>query len=522
MNDLRAKVAIIDDNPTTIRSLTQTIDWASRGCVIAGTATDGESGKALVLREKPDILLLDIQMPQKDGLTMLEEVRTAVPDCKVIIITGYDQFQYASRAIKLSVFDYILKPIRNAEVEEVIDRAFEEMKNRRQQAVAVRRAEELAGRAQLLSLLMNESHSGQNVHQMLKDAGAFSPCFAIMCLSAADEQPLPLTSLVSVEEIAAAAGMRSISVFLYDVLVVFIMFEEDAADWRERLCHVCNEIGLRVRVHSGASGLMRSHHLIRQAYHQARQMLWEQTLAGLDTRPYFFDQQTDANQQTTFVQMHQRIEQLVEKADLEEESTREAAHVLHTLCGKQYSNLRALVSFYAMMLCKKFPCETTPEIDRVVSTGLFASGEEEVYQCLRSLSDALKNARSDTNDSQHSLMTRSVLEYIRLHAAEPLRLSEVAERFHINTNYLSLLIKRETGTTFHDHVLQAKMEIAHSMLADPRIRVSEVAHAIGYSNYISFYNTFKRLEHMTPTEYRNKMALVEIDEDEEDLAERLE
>jgi len=110
MTDLRAKVVIIDDNPTTIRSLTQTIDWEARGCVIAGTATDGESGKALVLREKPDILLLDIHMPQKDGLQMLQEVRTAVPDCKVIIITGYDQFEYDSRAIKLSVFDYIFNP----------------------------------------------------------------------------------------------------------------------------------------------------------------------------------------------------------------------------------------------------------------------------------------------------------------------------------------------------------------------------------------------------------------------------
>ena len=158
----------------------------------------------------------------------------------------------------------------------------------------------------------------------------------------------------------------------------------------------------------------------------------------------------------------------------------------------------------------------------VISAGLFASGEEEVYQCLRSLSDVLQNTRGEKDDSPHSLMTRSVLEYIRLHAAEPLRLSEVAERFHINTNYLSLLIKRETGTTFHDHVLQAKMEIAHTMLADPRVRVSEVAHAIGYSNYISFYNTFKRLEHMTPTEYRNKVALVEMDEDDEDLTDGLE
>ena len=76
----------------------------------------------------------------------------------------------------------------------------------------------------------------------------------------------------------------------------------------------------------------------------------------------------------------------------------------------------------------------------------------------------------------------------------------------MSVNYLSALIRKETGTTFHEHVLKAKMDIAHTMLADPRILVEEVARAVGYSNYISFYNTFKRLEHMTPTEYRNRLA----------------
>ena len=73
-------------------------------------------------------------------------------------------------------------------------------------------------------------------------------------------------------------------------------------------------------------------------------------------------------------------------------------------------------------------------------------------------------------------------------------------------NYLSALMRKETGITFHEHVLEAKMAVARSMLADPRILVEEVARAVGYGNYISFYNAFKRVEHMTPTEFRNRKA----------------
>ena len=512
---MQAKVVIIDDNPVTVRSLEKTIDWEGRGCVIAGTALDGESGKALCLNVRPDILLLDIRMPQKDGLQMLEEIREFVPECKVIIITGYDQFQYASRAIKLSVFDYILKPIRNAEVEEVLDRALAQMKSRKEQDIAVRRAAQLTARTHLLSLLMNESRSGQDVHQLLRDAGAYCDSYAVMCVNSLSDQPVPYEALSAIDAALEDEGLRTVTLFLYDMLVVYLMFDGGAEEWKRDVLRVDGIIRKQVpqEICVGVSPLMTSKHAIRKAYHQARQTLWEQTLGGGNDGPVFYTEEP-APQGGSIVKMHQKIEQLAEHADLEDESIREAASTLFSLCGRQYSNLRAMVSLYAMMLCKKFPCDMTQEIDREISTTLFASSEEEVYRCLSGLCRALKEARSEKTQAQYSLMIRSVLEYIRLHAAQSLRLSDIADRFHINTNYLSLLIKRETGITFHDHVLKAKMDIAHTMLADPRVRVSEVARAVGYSNYISFYNTFKRLENMTPTEYRNQVVPNPVEDEE--------
>ena len=110
---MNLKVIIVEDNPLTVRSLVETIDWSALGCYIAGTAYDGESGRKLILSEKPDILLTDIRMPQSNGLEMLEAVRDEVSECKVIVITGYEEFQYAVKAVKLSVFDYLLKPVDN-------------------------------------------------------------------------------------------------------------------------------------------------------------------------------------------------------------------------------------------------------------------------------------------------------------------------------------------------------------------------------------------------------------------------
>jgi len=83
---LVAKVVIVEDNPVTLRSLIQTIDWQALNCEIAGYASDGESGHDLILSVRPDLLLADIFMPQIDGLQTLEEVRQELPDLKVIII----------------------------------------------------------------------------------------------------------------------------------------------------------------------------------------------------------------------------------------------------------------------------------------------------------------------------------------------------------------------------------------------------------------------------------------------------
>ncbi|MDD3214520.1 MAG: response regulator, partial [Eubacteriales bacterium] len=174
------KVVIVEDNPATVRSLVQTIDWPALDCEVVGTASNGESGQKLILRESPDIVLTDIRMPEKDGLDMISEVRKELPDCKVIIITGYDQFQYASRAIKLAVFDYILKPIDNEEVERAIRRAATMTLRKREADVALEQAMMLKQRAQLLSLLTNDSQRGQGVRGMLADVGLNFNAYYIM------------------------------------------------------------------------------------------------------------------------------------------------------------------------------------------------------------------------------------------------------------------------------------------------------------------------------------------------------
>lgn len=500
------KVVIVEDNPTTVLSLVKTIDWDVMKCEVAGTAGDGESGGVMIRQLKPDIVLTDIRMPVKSGLDMIADVREDVPDCCFVIITGYDEFQYASQAIKLGVFDYLLKPIDNEEVMRTVRRAAAVTRRQMENDVALEQAENLKMRAQLLTLLTNDSQRGQGVHELLAGAGLQFHTYYIMALQQTEERYFSQAVLNRVEAVLARRRMRTVTLLLYDLAVIFVPRGDDGKGWHEEAtelaCDLFDELVNPVRI--GVSGLGQSSHAIRQAYLQARRALWEAALRKGNHACVFYEDQGDGPVgQEHIADTQRQIDELIARAELTDGFAAEAARALAEQSGRQYSNLRAMMFLYTTGLRRRFGLSADEELDAVMSGIWFVSTEEDVRLCLKELNEAFLR-RMDM--PKQSLLTRNALQYINLHAIEGIQLNDVADKLCVSANYLSALIRKETGVTFHEHMLEARMNVARSMLADPRILVEEVARAVGYGNYISFYNAFKRIEHMTPTEYRNRKA----------------
>ena len=500
------KVVIVEDNPTTVLSLVKTIDWDVMKCEVAGTAGDGESGGVMIRQMKPDIVLTDIRMPVKSGLDMIADVRDDVPDCRFVIITGYDEFQYASQAIKLGVFDYLLKPIDNEEVMRTVRRAAAVTRRQMENDVALEQAENLKMRAQLLTLLTNDSQRGQGVHELLAGAGLQFHTYYIMALQQTEERYFSQAVLNRVEAVLARRRMRTVTLLLYDLAVIFVPRGDDGKGWHEEATELAydlfDELVNPVRI--GVSGLGQSSHAIRQAYLQARRALWEAALRKGNRACVFYEDQGDGPVgQEHIADTQRQIDELIARAELTDGFAAEAARALAEQSGRQYSNLRAMMFLYTTGLRRRFGLSADEELDAVMSGIWFVSTEEDVRLCLKELNEAFLR-RMDM--PKQSLLTRNALQYINLHAIEGIQLNDVADKLCVSANYLSALIRKETGVTFHEHMLEARMNVARSMLADPRILVEEVARAVGYGNYISFYNAFKRIEHMTPTEYRNRKA----------------
>jgi len=121
------KVVIVDDEPKIRRGLTSLIEKVQLDMEVVGEAEDGEMALGVVKRVQPDIVLVDICMPFLNGLQFIEQLKSLVKDCIIIVITGHDEFTYAQQAIKLQVFDYLLKPVFGEQLKAVLQRAEEQL-----------------------------------------------------------------------------------------------------------------------------------------------------------------------------------------------------------------------------------------------------------------------------------------------------------------------------------------------------------------------------------------------------------
>lgn len=130
------KVVVVEDETMARKGIILTIDWSALGCVVVGEAANGEEGAELVARLAPDIVVTDVKMPRMDGVEMITKLRGEGCAAKFIILTAYSDFKYAQSALRLGVSDYLLKPLKDGELEEAVRQIQGQEKNREAQAEA--------------------------------------------------------------------------------------------------------------------------------------------------------------------------------------------------------------------------------------------------------------------------------------------------------------------------------------------------------------------------------------------------
>ena len=135
-------VLMVDDEQEVIEVIMRKLNWEELGFRVCGSASNGAEALEMAEELQPDVVMTDIKMPYMDGLELSRHLKSLFPDIRIIIFSGFDEFEYAKEAIRLEAEEYLLKPIDSGEVRRVFEKVHKRLDEDRDRRSSVERLEE--------------------------------------------------------------------------------------------------------------------------------------------------------------------------------------------------------------------------------------------------------------------------------------------------------------------------------------------------------------------------------------------
>ncbi len=515
------KLLLVDDEKMVRRTIAQTLDWKSLEISEIIQAEDGEQALELAVQHHVDIVITDIRMPFMDGLELSKRLSSLLPDTKIIVLTGHDEFEYARSALKLNVMDYIIKPIAKEGLTEVIRSAVHVIKGERQAKenyaklrAQLRKTLPILKDRALYSLVNSESPNSETF-ELLSYCNVDINCSDIICVvfEYGAKQKLDVEAQEIGRLLLLELLEQNFDGFIFttpDSKYCLILKNHRDIQKRQKLQEVIETLRQKLTtsegtfLNAGIGSVSADIHSIHRSYREACHVLSYKTALGNN---HTFDILDHGYFENQFAYPKKEIQTLVNTLHL---STDYSAS-LHNLCDHladyvhlSRENLR-LLAFEIILDVSKILLEVLGEEAHIFSFGQAAqiNTVDGFKNCISKLFEEASAAINQKKQSKRQLTVSRVKQYILENFHNPkLSLQSVADALYINSSYLSAMFKRETGETLIDHVTRLRIEKALEIIKREDIHGYEVASKVGYSDPHYFSVCFKKLMGQSPSEYK--------------------
>ena len=505
---------LIVDDEYLIRSLVRnSIDWEGLGFFIVGEAEDGEEALRLADELRPRLMIVDINIPFINGLDLSMRLREAHPDIRIVILTGYEDFQFARTAIKVGVVDYLLKPINPDELRKAVLAAREGIlrddEERRAATSAAARSKEDALRALLAGGYSDATESERRAFDLVVDPER-GP--VVLCLFDVDP---PVFAEVARGfaafpcELFPYRGGRLVMLAAEDDRTIrvkdkayYAACEAILAGLKARGCAV--SVGIAPPV-TGADGLP-------LAYERASTVLEEAFYVGADrihVYPGGRRQDSDRRQLPALppresIMMRLRGGGGGEVALLVKALFRDLGRAR---AGRQYCEMLCLEIVLVVNEFLKdagLPVVDDPYRDVRERTSLEALAAWLTGLIRRSAEAVETQGRTRT----HQVAKKAKLFIERNFARKTVTLEQIAENSAVTASYISSIFKKEIGVSVIEYLTNIRLEAAKKLMdEDPLVAIGDVADRVGYSDPYYFSKCFRKRFGIAPTMYLRRKGL---------------
>ena len=540
------KIFLAEDEVVVRETIKRMIPWEELGFELVGEAADGEMALPLLLRQQPDLLITDIKMPFMDGLTLARLAKKEIPGLKVVILSGYDDFNYAKQAIGIGVEDYLLKPItKNALIERLseIRSRYEHEKTQKEYYEKFQRemqAYEKNSSRDFFEALVGGSMDMMEVYKRAEKLGldivaeAYNVLiFTMNCdedfsgqrdeYSSWEEESLELLENFFAGH-SSAMLFRS-NIFSYGVL---LKGQRETIEENTRAC--VDEIRKILSRQDGRrewflavgqsverlSQIQKSYHTASRAFSQ--RYLYDENILYYDemetmehpggqaeTEDNAYLQKVDVNA------LNPAILQKFLSNGLQEETENFVKDYFYaigqepmeSLVFRNYVILN--VRFSVISFIKGLGCDTNEMESADTEEVLAESGknmESAIAYAKKMISQAIEIRDQNSGNKNRSIL-KTAVDFIDSHYMdEEISLNTVANVANVSSNHFSALFSQNMGQTFIEYLTTLRMNKAKELLRCTGMRSSEIAGEIGYKDAHYFSYLFKKTQGMTPSDYR--------------------
>ena len=540
------KIFLAEDEVVVRETIKRMIPWEELGFELVGEAADGEMALPLLLRQQPDLLITDIKMPFMDGLTLARLAKKEIPGLKVVILSGYDDFNYAKQAIGIGVEDYLLKPItKNALIERLseIRSRYEHEKTQKEYYEKFQRemqAYEKNSSRDFFEALVGGSMDMMEVYKRAEKLGLdiVAEAYNVLIFTMNCDEDFSgqrdeyssweAESLELLENFFAghsSAMLFRSNIFSYGVL---LKGQRETIEENTRAC--VDEIRKILSRQDGRrewflavgqsverlSQIQKSYHTASRAFSQ--RYLYDENILYYDemetmehpggqaeTEDNAYLQKVDVNA------LNPAILQKFLSNGLQEETENFVKDYFYaigqepmeSLVFRNYVILN--VRFSVISFIKGLGCDTNEMESADTEEVLAESGknmESAIAYAKKMISQAI-GIRDQNSGNKNRSILKTAVDFIDSHyMEEDISLNTVANVANVSSNHFSALFSQNMGQTFIEYLTTLRMNKAKELLRCTGMRSSEIAGEIGYKDAHYFSYLFKKTQGMTPSDYR--------------------
>lgn len=535
-------VLLVDDEADVLQAMKKKIDWEALGFCLAGTAENGQEALEMAEQLHIDVVMTDIKMPYMDGLTLCKNLKQSYRNMKVIIYSGFDDFEFAREAVHLEAEEYLLKPISAGDMEAAfskvrkkLDQEYDEYRNLNRLSEYYRKSLP-AMREQLVMGILEGRIAGERARAMMEtyEICLDSPFYVVAALymdvNPREEQPQPaqlftLSLKDMVQDYLKNRTRFFSTAFLDQVIVIFMLDEREEIDQvlyhLDQICKMGFHV-LKSSVTAAVGQICANTDALHTSYEEAVNAMEYRSILGSGQVLYINDIEP-CSEENILVTEHE-FQNLVHAVKLgnRDETNVAIAQIMDSIRKEpispgQYQLLFMELLSELMKIGRAYKLHPNQifgdhagswqELYRMVTVDELEGWLQEVGTNLRHV---LRHERRDSA----ARLTEQAKAYIEEHYKESdLSADSLCRCLNVSAAYFSTIFKREVGMSFVAYLTKIRLEHALELLRTTEDKTYIIASRVGYMepNYFSY--VFKKQYGISPSKYRAEMSVKEKNED---------